>query len=512
VTAFPAAGPDGDGGLLLKHFSKRLGKDMLHYAPALFIPAFLNLAGIFIFTRVFSTTAYGRYVLVFATATVLSILLAEWLVHSGLRFIPKFESSEDRGRIFKNLISLLAVEVGGLAALTILAYAFGGRILGSSRGLFFLGAWILAAMMAFKLGVSMFQARLQAAQYARYQILFGVGRLGLSLALIYLVSRRIEWLLVGIAMSYTLLLVPMAAELRLGRFWRGLSVADFSMAKRLTAYGLPVVAWALGTEILMVMDKYLIALIRNADEVGIYGANYSLAFSGIGMIAIPIIMAAHPLLITAWERHDDIRIRELISDFSRYYLALVLPLFAVVVLFRREVAAIMLGPSFREGSVVIPVVFAGYLAWNFGMYGHKGLELLERTGLMFALVAICAGLNVVLNLVLLPAYGYKGSAVASSVSLSFYPLLVFLVSKRRLNFPWQIPWRSLFRLAGSAGLMFLAMNGLKRILGGMNAVFQMAVVGTAGLLLYGLLALVSGEIREEEKRVVRRFLRKRRAP
>ncbi len=59
---------------------------------------------------------------------------------------------------------------------------------------------------------------------------------------------------------------------------------------------------------------------------------------------------------------------------------------------------------------------------------------------MFGLVAICCVVNVLLNLIIVPRYGYHGAAVTTFASYLLYPVMVYCVTRRYLA--WVIPWRS----------------------------------------------------------------------
>ncbi len=48
---------------------------------------------------------------------------------------------------------------------------------------------------------------------------------------------------------------------------------------------------------------------------------------------------------------------------------------------------------------------------------------------MLVYVLIAASFNVLINLILIPLYGYIGAAYATSVSLTIYPILIYFTSK-----------------------------------------------------------------------------------
>ena len=51
----------------------------------------------------------------------------------------------------------------------------------------------------------------------------------------------------------------------------------------------------------------------------------------------------------------------------------------LVTVFSPEIARLLLGSEFCGGYTIMPIVLAGASAWGLSMFGHKGLELQEKT-------------------------------------------------------------------------------------------------------------------------------------
>jgi O-antigen/teichoic acid export membrane protein len=204
-------------------------------------------------------------------------------------------------------------------------------------------------------------------------------------------------------------------------------------------------------------------------------------------------MAAHPIIMNAWQNLRREEVPGLVKSFSRYYLLAALPVVAIVSVLGREIVEVLVGEEFREGYRIIPWVLGGTAAWGLAMYGHKGFELLEKTRLMFVLVVVCALLNVLLNLVFVPRYGFTAAAVTTFAGYALYPVLVFVLTRRGL--PWHIPWRTAAVSAAAA----LAGAATARVVANAVAVYVpvAAVVvcgGAAGVAAYAVLVRIAGEL------------------
>ena len=169
---------------------------------------------------------------------------------------------------------------------------------------------------------------------------------------------------------------------------------EISWFKKFASYGFAMVGWFLSSQVLNLSDRYMIEIFRGSAEVGIYSASYNLVNRSIGLLSGPLLIAAHPLIMNAWESYDKNKIRDIISLFSRYFLLIAIPITVFTIIFSRELVLIFLGNCYHEGYKIIPFVMLGFLVYNFSMYGHKGFEIVKKTGIMLKLLVISAFTNV----------------------------------------------------------------------------------------------------------------------
>jgi len=89
-------------------------------------------------------------------------------------------------------------------------------------------------------------------------------------------------------------------------------------------------------------------------------------------------------------------------------------------------------------------------------------------------------LNLVLNIILVPRVGIKGSAIATLVSYALNSLALAIAGRQLL--PVRIPWATILRAGSSAALMWLALRGLYPG----HHFATIAVRTLLGAVLYGL--------------------------
>ena len=487
---------------LFKNLVSKLMTDSLRYLPATVIPAGLSIVGVYIFTRLFDTLDYGRYALVIASTSIATILLSGWIQQSVLRYLPKFKTENKLGEFVMELFVILAAASTCLVLVLAGLYRLFEFQLVDYRVFFIPAVVLIIAESMFLCFGSVYQADLRSRAFARSKITGAVLRLALALVFIMFIQKEIFGLIVGAAAANLVVVGVMMKDLKI---WRkilfGHKYVNVSLLKTFAKYGLPMIGWILCGQVLEISDRFLIGWLRGSDEVGIYSANYNLVRMGFNLISGPFLTASYPLIITAWEKGNRENISGVISEFSRYYLLILLPVAMVIGIFSREIVAIILGEQFRAGFTIFPYVLGGMVLWGLGMIGHKGLEIREKTRLMLALVIVAAGLNVVLNLVLIPRYGYNGAAVATFLSYLVYPLLVYWVSRR--DIAWRLQWRSVGRTAAAALAMGAAMLGLKTVLpGNIPPLGEVIIAALIGLIVYIVILLVLKELRPYERQLI----------
>jgi len=170
------------------------------------------------------------------------------------------------------------------------------------------------------------------------------------------------------------------------------------------------------------------------------------------------------------------------------------PVIVLLSLFNAEIVFLFLGDEFRDGYVIIPIISLGFLAWNFGMLAHKGLEFVEKTRMIFFSILFCVIINIILNVMFIPKFGYIAAAFATLISYLFYPVLTYNLAPFYLK--WKIPWQSIRNIIISSlvvssillSLKYIIFKGLLRL----NAFILLLILG---LLIYSATLYFLKEIR-----------------
>ncbi|MEM9666333.1 MAG: lipopolysaccharide biosynthesis protein [Bacteroidota bacterium] len=425
---------------------------VIRYVPGSVGPVLLALASTFIFTRVFEAEAYGRYVLAFTTAQLLAMLAGQWVQQAGVRYLSSRPDSTGPTRPMYALgvaliISLLALcTLGSVGVLWVL--------MAPADGVWW--PYVIPALLAalgltaFNILLAVLQSRRAARTHSAYRLVESMLKLSGAVLLVWIVFEHPASILWGAALSLGIVVPFLWCQVGLPGPNRSLRYVQHTTVRRFVrrffVFGAPLAGWFLAANLLDSADRYMLQWLRGEAEVGIYAANYSLIGGGVRLLAAPLLLAAYPLLVEAWDRGRAEEASTWLTHITEGLLVIGGGAVAGLVLFSADLAGLVLGPDFREGHRVLPLVMAGVVFWQIGMYVHKPLEFALQTTTMLKAGLACAAINIALNAGFIPAFGYMGAALATLVSYLVYLLLVGWAARSML--PLVLPWGRLIKVGG----------------------------------------------------------------
>ncbi len=458
-----------------------LWRHLLGYLPVNIAQALAGFGSIFLLTRLLTPEDYGRYGLAFAVMTLFHSLLFTWLEGAMARF---YAHAEAKHKLQDHLTSAYSV----LAVLAVAGGLVGGLLITflplSTDFKSILGFALAAAILRAAMNLTM-EARRAAREVSRYSLIeFFHIITGFSLGILLVVATDLRaagpfaGMVVAAGMA---LLFDLPHMLRRAKGGNG-SFADF---KGFAVYGLPISLSLVLALAMSSADRFLIAGFLDTASVGVYTAGYNLANRTLDIIFIWAGMAAAPLTIAALE-HGGLEDARAMARKAFGLMALAtFPAATGLALVAGPLATVMIGPAFREQAAqIIPwITLAGVMNGVMTYYFHEAFTLAKRTGMMAAVMAFPALLNIVLNIILLPRFGIQGAVIATVIAyffgllasavigLRYFPLPVPVMAATKtlvacavmaigiLVIPWPQTWPAFVLLFGQVGFGGLLYGG-----------------------------------------------------
>jgi len=235
------------------------------------------------------------------------------------------------------------------------------------------------------------------------------------------------WSAVGIAWAYV---VSYALAAVLGLFYLHRYTPLFSRVsyaskhREMLAFSAPLVISAAMALVFDKIDTLMLGAFWPTSEVGVYNVVYPVAWALLVMLnAFGYLFM--PTLSELDSADDGEAMKRMYQVTTKWVFLTTLPPFLGLVLYPRKALTMTFGPAYADGALSLVVLSFAFFTHAIVGPNKESLTSIGRTRTIMWDNAIVAGVNVVLNLLLIPRYSYAGAAVATACS---YVLLNVLYS------------------------------------------------------------------------------------
>ncbi len=321
-------------------------------------------------------------------------------------------------------------------------------------------------------------------------IVLGIGLGAVGIAWAYLVA----YLLVGaMAAVYLLRKTPILSS----------DVEYEPMHRELLAFSAPLIITRMMAHVFMNFDIFMLgALLPNGTEAaGVYNVVYPLGeFLTISLMAFRFLFL--PVISELHAEGDDRTMHRMYQLITKWAAMITLPGFFILVLFPDRVISLTFGAKWLDGAPALVVLSLGFLVHGVAGLNGSALTAIGRTKTIMYDNIVVAVLNVSLNLLLIPPYGFVGAAIATTVS---YVVLNVLYSTQLFRSTGVHPFtKALVRPAVlSIALVLVARWTIVQFF----SITPLVMVAFALVLflVYGVIIIRFGGIEDEEIMLVLSF-------
>ncbi|MFN3329014.1 MAG: lipopolysaccharide biosynthesis protein, partial [Fervidobacterium pennivorans] len=189
----------------------------------------------------------------------------------------------------------------------------------------------------------------------------------------------------------------------------------------LFTYSFPLVFEFVASYIMVFTDRFMLRLLTNFNEIGMYSAAYKL-ISISGILTSGFLYFWRPYALSLFNE-DPERTRNVTRKMFDTVTAGIV-LFALSLIAIRDVVAILLGSEYREAKYIFPfLLFAPIYDLSKAVL-IRGVEFSKKSKWAAVPNFIGAFVNVIGNWLLIPILGARGAAI--STALSMLVVIIFL--------------------------------------------------------------------------------------
>lgn len=210
---------------------------------------------------------------------------------------------------------------------------------------------------------------------------------------------------------------------------------DQKILKVALAFGLPLIFTSLAGMILNMGDRYILKLLVNYREVGLYSLGYKIA----GLINIFLVKSFSlgflPLAFKMYGKEGD---KRYYSKMQTYLVFVLVWAGLALSLFTKDlVEKFALDNSYWSAYKVIPVIILTYIIIGAKSVSGLGILLKKKTKYLAVSTIFATLLNIGLNFLLIPSYKMMGAAYATLISFIVLYLIVYYISDHFYPIPFE---------------------------------------------------------------------------
>jgi O-antigen/teichoic acid export membrane protein len=263
-------------------------------------------------------------------------------------------------------------------------------------------------------------------------------------------------------------------------------------------YGLPLVPMAVSLWALALIDRIMLSRLSDLSQVGEYAIANRLGLF-VTLAATALGTAFSPFMFSLFA--EDPREEKLTRARVLVYTAVGFALLTVVLsLSAREVIKVI-APQFSSAYEAVGLVAFALAVYGVANIAGAGISLARKTRSLIWLTGTAAGVNIALNLVVIPAWGMLGAAFATAVAYGLLFGLYYFQAQRVYHTPYDLS--RLLRLAvltaAAAAVGAIPIEPLIVAIAVKTAVFVAFVVGLR----------LTGIVRSDEVSALRLIVRPR---
>lgn len=417
---------------------------------------------VIILARAASQDDIGTFYLALSAMSIIIVFSDFGISGAFTRYVPFFEGAGERGKIRDLMrLSLRYLTLFSVVLMIILIWQ------ADNIGLFYgnphlpeairlLSLYVLLGNL-FRLNYLYLQGTADIKGSQMFQNLQNFLKLAITAGLFFFYGASVLTISLGFILSFLVAFV-----ISFFPVFRSISsISDKSglgqeqIVREIIPLGITVAVVSYFSTIIASSDRLIIGFMFEPSSSSALIAVYSMAAtlasvlmvfpSSIGSIFLPVVSR---LL----GKKDMGGMRDVMSTAQRWSLFISLPIAVVMMAFAGDMLSVFYGSEYSTGAAVMVIFTFGLVFSAFSLMASLALTAMRLVKIELYIAAACGIANIVLNLLLIPAFGIEGAAAASAVSFAMSAFLLNHFAKKLLGY--RNPPET-YRLLGAALIVFI---------------------------------------------------------
>ncbi len=451
-----------------------------------------------LYTSYISLGDFGKLALIEVSLTICVEIFLLGQGQSILMFNDSQEFKDRIGSILFTLFVFLCVPILLVVALIFILQPSLSSLLNiESTSVIYLKLGIL--IIFFRVLNTLFLEKIRADQQPVRYTITNLSKLIISLLFIIFFVAILKFGIKGILYSYIISESIIFLYLLFSMLKKMVIKIEKTVLSVALSFGVPLIFSSIGYMILGVSDRYMIKYFNGNTSVALYDLGYRVAGTLNMFLIMPFTLSLMPNAYKMFGKPDD----------KRYYSKLMTYLCFILIwgglflsLFSEELIKIFaLNPDYWPSYEVVPVIIFSYVFSGLLLVALLGQYLTKNTKNIAFTTILAALLNVGLNLVFIPRFGYIAAAYTTLISYFILFIISYLISNKYYNVPFEIIKMLKIFVIG-IGLYFLIINLP------FDNIFIRALVKLIAVLIFPFILYMWKFYEKSELRAIAGFVKK----
>ena len=402
-----------------------------------------------IFTRILSTADYGIVTTYNSWIGILAMVMG-FALHMGIRM-----ASVDYKEQLDDFMSTIVLFISLTSFGVIIIVTVGTVILNIDVNIFLVTLCLLQAYFTAVIEDYSHYLMMQYRYKFRTLLMILPNLVSVILSIIvimFVLKTELYWgRIVPTALVY--LVIGIAVVIMVLR--RGKISVNWKYVKYGLAISAPLIIHGIALNVLSQSDRIMITWLADTSQTGIYSLIYNFS-----MIATVITTSLEGVWIPWFTEKMIKRSISDINKFAAYYINLMTYTMVCLILVAPEIVKILASKNYWEGIAIIPpIVLANYVIFIYSLYVNIEHYYKKTVNITFNTV-IAALMNIVLNLIFIPKYGYVAAAY-TTLTAYIVSLVMHSTYARRLEsnlFPVKMLIRPMIHICLTVVLFYTLTN------------------------------------------------------
>jgi O-antigen/teichoic acid export membrane protein len=458
-----------------------------------------------VYSRLFSPAEYGLLSIASLVVHSGSIIITNWLGTSTTRFLPYYQRLHNTDTFYSTTLLSMGFSLAAFLVLGIPAYFWARGFLSIEfQPLILPIAVLIPLFMVFNISLNILRVRQEAKWYVTFELGLTYIALMIGIPLVIFLDLGVSGILWGEAIILLVLGTIVFRRLFLTGSSVRRSAISLQAVKEFASYGFPLAVGVFGTWLLEGADRFVINSFRDTAEVGLYSMGYAISNS-IMMLVMAFWLAALPILMLTYESDKREITSSLLSQLTRILILIGLPATVGISVLASPVLRLLTTAPYYSASMVVPFVALGNFTCGLCLLSCTGLYMAKKTLIVARNWLVIGVLNILLNIIFVPKFGFIAAAVTTLVSYIVLLILNIISSKKYLR--WTIMPRSTVNATVASlimgGVVFLVTHFLA------SAIADCILGIIIGIAAYFGMLLLLKEFGQDELLLIKRFFKRK---